>query len=173
MEFIKLAQERYSLRKMTNQKIKKGDLNKILEVARLSPTAKNKQEQRILVVDNQEELEKVRECTPCHFNAQTILVLSYEKEFNDEGQETEESQKYGLIDIGIIVSHMALEATDLGLGTTIVGLFNKELLKEKLNIPLNYEPVLLLPIGYSDNKGPSHLHSDRLPLDKTTKYNKY
>lgn len=173
MEFIELAKERYSLRKMTNEKIKSEDLNKILEVARLSPTARNRQEQRLLVIDQEEELNRVRECTEYHFNAQTIIVLSYEKLYDDNGIETCDSKKYGLIDIGIVASNMALEATDLGLGSTIVGLFDKDLLRDKLNIPSNYEPILLLPIGYSDNKGPSHLHYDRLPIDSIVKYNKY
>ena len=54
----------------------------------------------------------------------------------------------------------------------MVGLFDKEKLIHNLNIPSNYEPVLLLPIGYIDKK-PSHLHNDRLPLSQTVFYNKY
>ena len=45
MDFLKLAEERYSVRKMKNERVKQEDLNKILEAARLSPTAKNLQRQ--------------------------------------------------------------------------------------------------------------------------------
>ena len=74
--------------------------------------------------------------------------------------------------LGIVATHICLEATDLGLGSIMVGLFDKEKLIHNLNIPSNYEPVLLLPIGYIDKK-PSHLHNDRLPLSQTVFYNKY
>ena len=58
MDFLELAKERYSVRKMTAEKIKKEDLNKILEAARLSPTAKNLQRERLLVVNTEEGIKK-------------------------------------------------------------------------------------------------------------------
>ena len=52
MSFLELAKERYSVRKMGLEKIKKEDLDKVLEAARLSPTAKNLQRERLLVIFN-------------------------------------------------------------------------------------------------------------------------
>ena len=63
MDFLELAKERYSVRKMGEEKIKQEDLNKILEAAKLSPTAKNLQRQRLLVVNTEEGIEKVKKCT--------------------------------------------------------------------------------------------------------------
>ena len=57
MDFLELAKERYSVRKMTDEKIKQEDLNKILEAARLSPTAKNLQRERLLVVNTKDGIE--------------------------------------------------------------------------------------------------------------------
>lgn len=170
MEFLELAKERYSVRKMTGEKIKQEDLDRILEAARLSPTAKNMQRQRLLVINNEEGIEKIKECTQCDFGASTIIVISYEKD--DEENESEFSRKYGLIDTGIVATHMCLEATNLGLGTTMVGLFDREITKEKFNIPKKYQPELLLPIGYIDRK-PSILHERRKKIEETVKYNQY
>jgi nitroreductase len=170
MDFLELAKERYSVRKMKPEKIKQEDLNKILEAARLSPTAKNLQRERLLVIDTEEGIEKIKQCTSCDFGASTIIVISYEKD--DEQYESENSRKYGLIDTGIVATHMCLEATDLGLGTTMVGLFDRELTKKLFNIPAKYQPELLLPIGYIDRK-PSRLHEDRKPIEELVKYNKY
>lgn len=169
MDFLELAKERYSVRKMTEEKVKKEDLDKILEAAQIAPTAKNLQRQRLLVVDTKEGIEKIKKCTKCDFGASTIIVISYEKE---DTEESEESRNFGLIDSGIIVTHMALEATNLGLGTTIVGLFEKDKLKEEFNIPEIYEPVLLLPIGYIDRR-PSILHNRRKDITETVTYQKY
>ena len=44
--------------------------------------------------------------------------------------------------------HLLLKLFDLGLGSTYVGSFDyKELIKQ-FNIPENYVPVMILPIGY-------------------------
>ena len=67
---------------------------------------------------------------------------------------------------------MCLEATDLGLGTTMVGLFDRELTKKMFNIPTKYQPELLLPIGYIDRK-PSILHDRRKPIEELVQYDEY
>ena len=170
MDFLELAKERYSVRRMSPEKVKQEDLNKILEAARLSPTAKNLQRERLLVIDTEEGIEKIKQCTACDFGSSTIIVISYEKD--DEENESEFSRKYGLIDTGIVATHMCLEATDLGLGTTMVGLFDRELTKKLFNIPAKYQPELLLPIGYIDRK-PSRLHESRNAIEELVKYNEY
>ena len=170
MDFLELAKERYSVRKMSPEKVKQEDLNKILEAARLAPTAKNLQRQRLLVINTEEGIEKIKQCTQCDFGASTIIVISYEKD--DAENESDFSRKYGLIDTGIVATHMCLEATNLGLGTTMVGLFDRELTSKLFNIPKKYQPELLLPIGYIDRK-PSILHSKRKDINEITKYDKY
>ena len=170
MDFLELARERYSVRKMKPEIVKQEDLNKILEAARLSPTAKNMQRERLLVVNTEEGIEKIKQCTLCDFGATTIIIISYEKD--DEQNESEDSKKYGLIDTGIVATHMCLEATNLGLGTTMVGLFDRELTKKLFNIPAKYQPELLLPIGYIDRK-PSILHERRKSIEELVEYNKY
>ena len=170
MDFLELAKERYSVRRMSLEKVKQEDLDKILEAARLSPTAKNMQRERLLVVNTEEGIDKMKKCTQCDFGASTIVVISYEKD--DEEDESEFSRKYGLIDTGIVATHMCLEATALGLGTTMVGLFDRELIKKLFNIPEKYQPELLLPIGYIDRK-PSILHDRRKPIEELVEYNQY
>ena len=170
MNFLELAKERYSVRKMKPERVKQEDLNKILEAVRLAPTAKNMQRQRLLVINTEEGIEKIKQCTSCDFGASTIIIISYEKD--DEQNESEFSRKYGLIDTGIVATHMCLEATNLGLGTTMVGLFDRELTKKLFNIPAKYQPELLLPIGYIDRK-PSRLHEDRKPIEELVEYNTY
>ena len=51
-----------------------------LSTARLSPTAKNMQRERLLVVNTEEGIEKIKQCTMCDFGASTIIIISYEKD---------------------------------------------------------------------------------------------
>ncbi len=76
-----------------------------------------------------------------------------------------------LVDIGIVAAHMSLQAAELGLGTTIAGMFDKGKIIEEFGIPNSQEPVLIMPVGYPDEKGgPCILHKSRLALDKTTEW---
>ena len=59
---------------------------------------------------------------------------------------------------------MMLQAAELGLGTCIVGYYDKDALIRALNIPSNLDPVLLLPMGYpADGTRPSQMHDKRNP----------
>ncbi len=149
-------------------KVEKEKLDQILEVARLSPTACNLQRQRLKVVTSKEGIQKLRDCTPCHFKASTIIILLIEEDTKDSAMKGDDRYKFGLIDIGIVAEHMALKATELGIGSTIVGMMDADKVREMFAIPVTEHPVLLLPLGYPDEKGkPCILHASRLPIDDT------
>ncbi|HDL50818.1 MAG TPA: nitroreductase, partial [Firmicutes bacterium] len=57
-----------------------------------------------------------------------------------------------VLDIGIAVDHMTLQATHLGLGTCWIGDFNEKIVKELLKIPENVRVVALLTLGYPREK---------------------
>jgi len=59
MEFLSLAKQRCSVRKYKTDEIEKEKLDKILEAARIAPTAANAQSQRLLVISSQEAKEKL------------------------------------------------------------------------------------------------------------------
>ena len=53
--FLDLAKERYSVRKFTDKPIEKDKLEKILEAAKVAPTAKNLQPVKIYVLQSEED----------------------------------------------------------------------------------------------------------------------
>ena len=69
MEFEKLITERYSVRKFTGEHLPQQVLDKILASAHKAPTGCNYQPQRILVLNTDESIEKLRTCTRSHFYA--------------------------------------------------------------------------------------------------------
>lgn len=172
MEFSDLAKQRYSLRKMDkDHAIEKEKLEKIAEAARVSPSACNLQRHRIKIVTSKEGIEKIRKCTDCHFNAPVVFIISLEKDTGNVPMDEASGMRFGLMDIGIVVAHMSLQAAELGIGTTIVGMFDKEKLIAEFDIPDSQEPVLIMPAGYPDvGGGPSVLHKSRFPAGKTTEW---
>ena len=56
--------------------------------------------------------------------------------------------RYAIIEAGHIGQNILLQSEAMGLGAGIVGAFNDEKVKQVVNIPQNYEPLLILPVGY-------------------------
>ena len=80
MDFLKLAADRYSVRKFTNTHLEQEIIDKILKAGHLAPTGCNYQPQRILVINNDEAIEKLKKCTKCHFDAPTAILACYNKD---------------------------------------------------------------------------------------------
>lgn len=166
MEFLELAKSRYSVRKFDPRPVEKETLQKILEAGRAAPTAKNLQPQRVYVLESPEAIAAIREITTMAFDAPMVLVLCGEPEagwvnpFNDRNSTQ--------MDCSIVLTHMMLEAADLGLGTTWVGWFDTEAVKQRFDIPAGQEVYALLPLGYpAENCRPARMHEVRKDLSET------
>lgn len=172
MDLLELLKKRYSVRKFDSRKVEKEKLDLILEAGRVAPTAVNFQPQRILVLQNEEALGKLKNCTPYHFNAPLALLICYDKLVS--WKRSHDNYDMGTVDASIVTTQMMLEIENLGLGTTWVGSFKPELLKTSFNIPENYEPVAILPVGYpAKDAVPSSHHNERYELSHTVFYNSF
>jgi len=174
MNFYELAKSRYSLRSMSDRKISDEDLEKIIECGRIAPTAKNSQSQRVLVLKSDEALEKMRDCTPSHFNAQIIMVVSYDMKVSSTCNNPIGGESYGEVDAAIVTTHMMLQATEMGIGSCIVATFDTNKILKVFHFPETIKPVLLLLLGYPDDNGkPGPFHRRRFKATKTFTFNDY
>ena len=172
MDFLTLAKESYSCRYFSDKKVEQEKIDKILEAARLAPTGRNSQSQRILVLTDEAELNKLSGCTPYGWNAPLVMIICYDK--NECWHRDIDDFDGGAQDICIVTTHMMLEVTDLGLGSTWIGAFDPFKAREIYNIPENLEVAAILPIGYpSESAHPSRLHNDRKPIEEIAFYNKF
>ena len=169
MIFNELAKARYSCRSFLPKPVEKEKLEQILEAARTAPTGVNAQPFRLLVLNTPESIAKLESCTPNVFKAGTAIVILGEvmKAWaNDIGM------SICGIDVGIVATHMALQATELGLASCMVGRFDSMKLRETFAIPENYTPMLMLPIGYPGPAGiPSERHFKRKAIDELASFN--
>ncbi len=169
MDFAKLSAERYSLRKFSDQKVEQEKLDLILEAGRNAPTAHNNQPQRIFVIQSPEALEKADACTSMHFHAPMTLVVAYDPEA--AWKREHDGKNHGEIDASIAITQMMLQAADLGLGSTYVGVFEPEKLLEAFPEMAGLCPIAMLPLGYpAENARPSKLHTMRKPMEELVKY---
>ena len=59
MDFLKLAEERYSVRSFQDKKLPDDVIDKIIKAGHLAPTGCNYQPQRILVINSDESIERL------------------------------------------------------------------------------------------------------------------
>lgn len=170
MEFMKLAAQRYSVRKFSDAPVEPEKLSAVLEAGNIAPTAKNLQPQRIYVLNSAEALEKVDGLTRCRFGAPVVLLIAYDAD-EDWKNPLEEGIHAGQQDASIVATHIMLAATEAGLGTCWVNLFPNSQANEAFGLPESIMPVLLMPIGYAaPDAKPSRLHDERKPLEETVTY---
>ena len=169
MTFAELSAARYSLRKFASTPVEQEKLDIILEAGRNAPTAHNNQPQRIFVIRTPEALEKADACMGSHFNPPVILVVAYDPD--PAWKREHDGKNHGEIDATIAATQMMLQAADLGLGTTYVGMFEPEKLLEAFPEMAGLMPIALLPLGYpAENARPSRLHADRIPVEDMVTY---
>ena len=170
MEFTDLAKERFAVRKYSDRKVEKEKLDKVLEVVKIAPTAKNLQPQRIYVLQSKEAFAKLDELTHCRYGAQTVLLFAYDNN-EDWKNPLEDGIHSGIEDVSIVATHVMLRATELGLNTTWCNMFANSKLEETFNLPKNEKSVLIMPIGYrADDAKPAPMHDQTKELDHMVKY---
>ncbi len=149
MDVFEAVSKRRSIRKYKDIEVEDEKLQDILEVARISPSAANRQEWKFIVVKDKESREKLVEAANGQqFVAEapiTIVACSTESE-----RVMPCGQHAYTVDLSIAVSFMILEATELGLGTCWLGAYDEEKVRNILNIPERIRVPAMFTLGYAD-----------------------
>jgi nitroreductase len=145
---------RKSVRSFVDKPVERDKLDRVLEAARLAPSARNLQEWRILVVtdpDIRSRLVSAAGGQAFVGQAPVVLVCCAETDHH--------KMHCGLksypIDVAIAIDHMTLAATEEGLGTCWIGKFDPDAVREVCGIPSEIEIVQLLPLGYPADPAPA------------------
>ena len=172
MDFLKFASERYSVRKFTDKHLEKEVIDKIIKAAHVAPTGCNYQPQRILVLNTDESMEKLKNCTRSHFNCPTAMLVCYNK--NESWVRRYDGALSAPVDAAIVTTHMMFMAHELGVGTTWVMSFDPVKMREEFNIPDDFIPLALLVMGYpAPDATPLNLHSEFRPIEDVVSYESF
>ena len=132
MEFSDLAKQRCTTRGFNGTAIPEEDLQKVLSVSRLAPSACNRQPQRIIVVRKPENLSKVQKAYKT-FGSPCVLIICRDR--RNELVRPFDNKCSGDLDIGIVCDHMMLAARELGIGSVMVGLFDPAIIRNEFELP--------------------------------------
>lgn len=167
MNFEEIIRNRTSVRKFSEEKLEREKLNKILEAGRIAPTAKNIQPIKIYVVESKEGLEKIDKASKCRYGASTVLIICGNKE---EAYHKGDYSTYEM-DSCIVATHMMLEATNIGIDNIWIESFDESILRKEFNIPNEFIPVSMLPLGYKSADCPKNpLHDKRKTIEELVEF---
>ncbi len=132
-----------------NIPVSKDILTSLVDLARLSPSARNQQSLRYLLVNETSE------------NAMVFPEISWAGYIADwdgpvEGERPsayiiilgeKEGSKILDVDLGISAQSILLGAVESGLGGCMIHSFKRANIRKKFNIPERYEPMLIITLG--------------------------
>ncbi len=169
MDIFTAIKERRSVRSYKSTPVEKEKLDRIVEAARLAPSACNFQEWRfVLVTDTLKRQALMEAANNQSFVAEAPVVIACCAETDEHRMRC--GELCYPIDISIAIDHMTLAAVALGLGTCWIGSFYPEKVRKILNIPESIKVVELLTLGYPADSPQS---KNRKPLKEIVFYEEW
>lgn len=169
MDVLTALRERRSIRSYLNTPIEEDKLLKVLEAARISPSAKNRQEWKFIIIRDEEIKQRLLPAVKGRkFVVEAPVIIAA---CATESSFIMPCGQYGYtVDLSIAMSYMMLEAQELGLGTCWLGGFYEDMVKEILRIPDDVRVVAITPLGYPAEKPNA---KSRKSLEEIVCYDKY
>lgn len=169
VEFLKLAQDRFSVRDFSSREVEKEKIMTILEAAKAAPTAVNYQPQKLYVVRTPEAVARLTAIRPL-FGAPMAVIVCYDDNISWKNRR-DGNHDIGEVDASIVTTHMMLQAWELGIGSCWMGAFSPEDVSKEFGIPANEHPVAILALGYAaPGCMPSERHTISREMSEMVKY---
>ena len=159
MTFLELVHKRQSDRSFQDKPVENKKINRILEAARLAPSACNGQPWNMIIVTDPEKRHQIADAATSkvlsmnHFSKQAPVQIVLVEEGSNLSSTIggwAKNKHFPHIDIGILASHICLAAADEGLGSCMLGWCDEKKVRKTLEIPKNKRVLLVILIGYSD-----------------------
>ncbi|MCP4537285.1 MAG: nitroreductase [Chloroflexi bacterium] len=170
MKFSELIEKRYSVRAYKPDSVEEAKLQQVLEAACIAPTAANRQPFQLIVIYTAGREAELKRIYGRDWFTQAPLVIcacgvpsqGWVRKYDDEN--------YTVVDVSIVMDHLTLAATDVGLGTCWVGAFDPAAAREVLGLPDDVEPIAFTPLGYAaDQPKPKK----RKPMSELVRYERW
>ncbi len=150
MTVYKNILKRRTVRIFQNKIISKKILKKMINAARLAPSARNLQPLEYLIVDDENKREEIFQNISFGGDVEKIqekenrpkayILILVNKKVREKGFEH---------DVGLAAGNIILTAQEEGVGCCIMGAINRKKISKNLKIPSYYFIDLLIALGYS------------------------
>lgn len=167
MEYEQLIAQRYSVRAYRPDPVPDEMLTRVLEAARLAPTAANRQPFQIIIIHTQGKEAALSRVYHRPWFVQAPLVLCAVGVPSQGWVRSDDRRRYLDVDVAIVMDHLILAAANQGLGTCWIAAFNAREARSLLQLPDEIEPLIFTPLGFpADQLGVK----ERKPLADLVRY---
>jgi nitroreductase len=150
MNVINAIKNRRSIRNYLARPVEPEKLAKVLEAARLAPSANNQQNWKFVVVMDKDMIGKIADIAgKQEFIKQAPVILAA---CGTDPMMMTCGEYRRSVDLSIATAFMTLEAVEQGLGTCIIARFDQDKMKALLGIPEPVKIILLTILGYPNEK---------------------
>lgn len=160
MEFDNVIHSRRSIRRYKKEKVSQDLINQMIDSAIYAESWKNSQTARYHIVQSEDVLETFKNECLAEFNrhncqnAPLLIVSTFVKDragFQRNGSpDNELGNGWGIYDAGLHNQNLILKATELGLGTLVMGIRHEAKIRKLLAIPADEIILSVIAVGYSD-----------------------
>lgn len=176
--FLELAQARQSDRAfVSGAKIEREVLERIVEAARLAPSACNGQPWHFTVVTDEAALPNYAKAVAglgmnkfVKDAAALVLITLETTNFSSRLGSGIKDKDFPIMDLGIATAYMTLAAEDEGVGSCILGWFDEKRIKELADIPKGRRVMLVVALGIAAGAKRKKVRKD---FEKVVSFEKY
>ncbi|MBD3390473.1 MAG: nitroreductase [Chitinivibrionales bacterium] len=153
MEFYDVVRTRRSVRSYSDKPVPDDALDRVLEAARLAPSANNVQPWHYVVVRGKDKIQEIARLSHRQmFVAQApVVIVLCGKKYTDPAHWAADNMY--LVDTTISMDHLILAARAEGLGTCWIGAFNRPGIEKLFALPRGIHAMMLTPLGYPSGAG--------------------
>lgn len=170
MDIFEVIEKRRSIRKYKNTEIPQEKLMKVMNAARLAPSAKNLQPWKFILITEENIKQKlVSACRGQKFIAEAPVIVVACGLRSQAGRLGGNRSSLD-VDVGIAFDHLTLAAYSEGLGTCWIGAFDEDEVKKILGVPDDVSIIALTPLGFPDEEKNVY---KRKSIDEIICYNKW
>lgn len=152
---------RRSIRKFQNTPVSHALFEKVIGLAAYAPSWKNAQITRYIAIEDKRKIAEIAQ-NYAAFNARVletcplliaVTVIKKRSGYERDGSfSTDRGDGWQMFDCGIACQTLCLAAHEHGLGSVILGIFDRPALQAYLNLPDDRELAALVAIGYADEQ---------------------
>jgi len=164
MDFLEVVRTRRSVRAYKSQEVPPEVLDRVLDCARLAPSANNVQPWRFHIVREPAlRRELAQAAADQMFIAEApVVIVCCGRRYVDRWSWL--GPHMYLVDCAIAFDHLTLAARNEGLGTCWIGAFDHERVRKLLRVPAEEDVIMLTPLGYPAAANAFHETKARRPF---------
>jgi nitroreductase len=173
MDLLEAITGRRSIRSFKSDEVTQREVDLLIEVATLAPSAGNIQPWEFTIVRTPEMKKRLVEAAYGQSfieEAPVVIVVCANEDRSSQRYGDRGKTLYCLQDTAAAIQNVLLAAYSLGLGACWIGAFKEDEVRAVLNVPTGVKPVAIVPVGH-----PARIASSRQkrPNEQIVHYERY